>query len=152
MRALIGAAILIAIGVAGCDSANTDNRSANAATAKETATATADPTTGGQKGGTLTVGDESWTIMPAIQCSVYPGNVVSIAGHAAGNPELEIVIDWGGPNQARIAESDSGPGWHAIRDTLKVEIDGKAVRGTATFSQFATGTGKTAAGSFEVNC
>lgn len=145
MRTLIGAAVLIAAGIAGCDPANTD-------TSGDTAAATADQTNGSPRGGTFTVGDESWAIVPATQCSVYPGNVVNIAGHAAGNPELEIIIDWGGPNQARVAESDSGPGWHAIRDTLKVEVNGKAVRGTATFSEYATGTGKTAEGSFEVNC
>lgn len=54
--------------------------------------------------------------------------------------------------QARIAESDSGPGWYAIRDTLNVEVDGKTVRGSATFSEYFTGTGDRAEGSFEVDC
>jgi hypothetical protein len=107
---------------------------------------------GQQRGGTITVGEESWTIVPSISCSVYPGDVVHIAGHAEENAELEIVIDWGGPNQARIAESDSGPGWHAIRDTLAVQVDGKTVKGSATFSEYFGGAGERADGSFEVNC
>lgn len=107
---------------------------------------------GDEPGGTFIVGDESWTVVPSLQCSIYPGNIVSIAGHAAENPDLEVVIDWGGPNGARIAESDSGPGWHAVRDTLTIEIDGSVVRGRATFSDNSFGTGERAEGSFEVRC
>jgi hypothetical protein len=107
---------------------------------------------GQQRGGTITVGEESWTIVPSISCSVYPGNVVHIAGHAAENAELEIVIDWGGPTQARIAESDSGPGWHAIGETLEVQVDGKSVKGSASFSEYFGVAGERAEGSFEVNC
>jgi hypothetical protein len=105
-----------------------------------------------KRGGTITVADETWTLVSSISCVVYPGPVVNIAGHAAEDPSLEIVIDWGGPNQARIAESDSGPGWHAIRETLEVEVDGKKVRGRATFSEYFSGTGKRADGSFDIQC
>lgn len=105
-----------------------------------------------ERGGTITVGGETWTIVPSISCSVYPGGIVNIAGHAAENPELEVVIDWGEPNQARIAESDSEPGWHAIRDTLEIRVDGSKVTGHATFSEFSGGTGKRAEGSFQVGC
>lgn len=105
-----------------------------------------------ERGGTITVAGERWTFVPSISCSVYPGPVVNIAGHAAEEPSLEIVIDWGGPNQARIAETDSGPGWHAIRDTLNVEVNGKRVKGSATFSEYYTGTGKQGEGSFDIQC
>jgi hypothetical protein len=100
----------------------------------------------------MTVDGETWTFVPSTQCSVYPGPVVSIAGHAEENPDLEIIIDWGGPNQARIAESDSGPGWHAVRETLDVQIDGNKVTGSATFSEYYTGTGARAEGSFDIQC
>lgn len=145
IRTLIGTALLATIGIAGCDSSNNENETA----AKS---ATASQTMDSEKGGTFTVGEETWTIAPSIQCSIYPGNIVNIAGHAAGDRELEIVIDWGGPNQARVAKSDGEQGWHAIRDTLQVEVDGRTVRGSATFSEYAGGAGETAEGTFEVKC
>lgn len=144
MRTIEGAVILAVMGFAGCGGPGGGNGGSASPAVSQSG--------GQERRGTITVGEESWTIVPSISCSVYPGGIVNIAGHAAENPELEIVIDWGGPNQARIAESDSGPGWHAIRDTLNVEVDGKAVRGSATFSEYFTGTGDQAEGSFEVNC
>lgn len=144
MRIIEGAAILAVMSIAGCSGPDSDNGGSESTAASQSA--------GQQRGGTITVGEESWTIVPSISCSVYPNNVVHIAGHAAENTGLEIVIDWGGPNQARIAESDSGPGWHAIRDTLEVQVDGKTVKGSATFSEYFSGTGDRAEGSFEVNC
>ena len=105
-----------------------------------------------QRGGTLTVGTDTWTIVPAIQCSIYPGGVVSIAGHAAEDPSLEIVIDWCGPTGVRIGQDGSETSWFGTRDTIQMEIDGKTVRGTATFNEYSTGTGESRPGSFEVNC
>lgn len=136
-------AALVLLALAGCGGAGNDSGSSQGSGGQAG---------GGEPGGTFTVGDESWTVVPSMQCSIYPGNVVNIAGHAAENPDLEIVIDWGGPNGARIAESDSGPGWHAVRDTLTIEIDGPIVRGSATFSENSFGTGERAEGSFEVRC
>lgn len=130
--------------ITGCSGPDTGNGGSTSQATSQSA--------GQQRGGTITVGKETWTIVPSISCSVYPGNVVHIAGHAAENTELEIVIDWGGPNHARVAESDSGPGWHAIRDTLDVEVDGNTVKGSATFSEFFGGSGDRADGSFDVNC
>ncbi len=144
MRVIQSAAVLAVISIAGCSGPDTGNGGSTSPAASQS--------TGQQRSGTITVGEESWTIVPSISCSVYPGNVVNIAGHAAENSELEIVIDWGGPNHARIAESDSGPGWHAIRNTLDVQVDGKTVKGSATFSEYFGGAGEQAEGSFEVNC
>ena len=141
MRISKGAAILVALSLAGCG--GPDSGSASPA---------ASQSAGQQRGGTITVGEESWTIVPSISCSVYPGNIVNIAGHAAENKELEIVIDWGGPNQVRIAEHDSAPGWYAVRETLDVRVDGKTVKGSATFGEHFGGGGAQSEGSFEVNC
>ena len=141
MRIGKGAALLVALSIAGCG--GPDGGSAATATSQSA---------GQQRGGTITVGEESWTIVPSISCSIYPGNIVNIAGHAAENTELEIVIDWGGPNQVRIAEHDSAPGWYADRETLDVQVDGKTVKGSATFGEHFGGRGQQAEGSFEVNC
>lgn len=142
MRARISIAVLMFAIVAGCGGEG--GSAATSTSGNQPAPA--------ERGGTITVGDETWTFVPSTQCSVYPGPVVSIAGHAAEESALEVVIDWGGPNQARIAETDSGPGWHAMRDTLNVEVDGKRVKGSATFSEYFTGTGKQAEGTFDIQC
>jgi ethanolamine utilization microcompartment shell protein EutL len=105
-----------------------------------------------ERGGTIVVGDDSWTIVPAIQCSVYPGNVVSIAGHAAGDSSIEIVIDYGGPTGASVVGEGTSVSWHAIRDTIRIQIDGAHVQGTAMFSKYTSGAGQTRQGSFDVTC
>jgi hypothetical protein len=104
-----------------------------------------------ERGGTITVGDSSWTIVPSTQCSIYPGKVVSIAGHAAEDESVEIVIDFGGPDQVRIGEGRDAI-WHAVRDTIEMSIDGRQVTGTATFTEYSGGGGKSAAGSWDVSC
>ena len=105
----------------------------------------------GERGGTITVGGHTWQLVPSIQCSVYPGEVVSIAGHAASDPDLEIVIDYNGPTGVRIG--GEGPlGWYAMVDTLKINVDGKRVSGSATFNTDSAGVGRTAPGEFDVNC
>ncbi|HEX7719952.1 MAG TPA: hypothetical protein VF389_09105 [Woeseiaceae bacterium] len=144
MRIVKGAAILVALNVAGCGGPDGDNGGSTSPAGSQSA--------GQQRGGTITVGEESWTIVPSISCSIYPGNIVNIAGHAAENTELEIVIDWGGPNQVRIAEHDSAPGWYAVEETLDVQVDGKTVKGSATFGEHFGGGGEQADGSFEVTC
>jgi hypothetical protein len=147
MRILVTLASALILAIAGCSS---DDNSDDAGKAAPAETSQSSPA--GERGGTITVGEESWTIVPSIQCSIYPGNVVSIAGHAAGDPSLEIVIDYGGPSGVRIGDGGSEVSWNAIRDTIKIEIDGTHVTGTATFSTGAGGSGESAPGSFDVNC
>lgn len=106
---------------------------------------------GAQQGGTISVGEERWTIVPKTQCSIYPGDVVSIAGHAAEDPSLEIVIDYGGPNQVVIG-SGRNVRWHANKNSMTIKIDGRHVQGAATFTQNVTGTGESREGSFDVTC
>jgi len=139
MRILIAILILTAAGCGG----NENPRAPEAPPAGgEQAAAT--------RGGTITVGDQTWVIALK-SCSVYPGPIVNIWGYAESDPELEITIDHGGPDQA-VVGSGRDALWHAIKDTLEFEVDGKNVRGTATFSQYFGGGGETADGSFEVNC
>ncbi|MGA8203158.1 MAG: hypothetical protein WB812_01490 [Woeseiaceae bacterium] len=131
------------IGAAGCGSDAADGRSAPETSAHE-------------RGGTITVGEQVFTFVPSIQCSVYPGNVVSIAGHAAEDESTEITIDYApdgdGPTAASI-DTDGRPGsWFSIRETLQFDIEGRHVRGIATFSEYSGGTGKTAPGSFDIGC
>ena len=81
---------------------------------------------------------------------------MSIAGHTADDPAVEIVIDrygdGAGEGGVRIGPETGDNSWHAMPDTLKFEIDGKRVRGSATFNRYFTGIGDSAEGSFDVNC
>lgn len=105
------------------------------------------------RGGTIKIGDDSWTLVPSTQCSIYPGNVVSIAGHAAEDPSIEIVIDYGGPTGITIGEYGTEPWWQNAPDSLEVEIEGRSkFRGSATFNVFKVGSQETAEGSFDITC
>jgi len=111
------------------------------------------------KTGTLTVGDDTWTVVPAIQCGVYPGNMVAIAGHAAGNEAIEIVLDHdpsSGLVGVRVQGPDDSPHWVARDDDVSFEIDGETVKGGGTFklgfgAQPVDGK-RMAEGSFEITC
>jgi hypothetical protein len=107
----------------------------------------------GKRGGTLTVGDDSWTLVPSTQCSIYSDSLVNIAGHAAEDPSLEIVLDYGGPTGVRIGTVSREPWWQAVRDSIAIEIeDRRRIRGTATFEVFRNGTKESAEGSFDITC
>ncbi|MGI9341964.1 MAG: hypothetical protein ACR2QV_03900 [Gammaproteobacteria bacterium] len=135
------ALILTATGCAGDE--NSSAPAATPAAGGETAPAT-------ERGGTITVGEQTWVIVPQF-CSVYPGPIANIAGHAASDPSLEIVIDFGGPDQV-VVGSGRDVLWRASKETLEVQIDGQVVRGTANFNEGFAASGKSATGSFEVNC
>jgi len=144
MRNLIMISCVSFLTLAGCGGG--DSPSAPAAT----------PAAGGsaapaaERGGMITVGDQTWDIVLK-SCQVYPGPIVNIWGHAESDPELEITIDYGGPDQVNVGDGRDAL-WHAVKETLEVQVDGRSVRGTASFSEFFGGAGNTADGSFEVNC
>ena len=104
-----------------------------------------------ERGGTIQVGDQSFVLVAKF-CSVYPGPIVNIAGHAKDDPSLEIVFDHGGPDQIVIGSGGGETLWHAMKSTMKVEVDGKAVSGTATFNKDMNGLGESAEGSFDLRC
>ena len=147
MRKLATLIITCALAVAGC---GTDGEQSS-----EEPGGTAQSSKSNTRGGTVTVGEQSWTFVPSIQCSIYPGNVVSIAGHAAEDPMLEITIDYDaerGPVQVVVGTDGRDGSWFAKRDTLRIEIEGRNFSGTATFTEFRGGAGQTASGSFNIDC
>ena len=107
-----------------------------------------------ERGGTISVGEDSWQIVPAIQCRVFPGGIVSIAGHAGSDPDLEIVIDVDphGPTGVRVGGEGGGVSWHSVKGSFDIEVQGKRVRGAGTFSQYYGGAGETRQGEFTVDC
>lgn len=142
MRIPIALTIWLLIVATGCD----DNRNT-----ETTAAVSVPPKAGNERGGTITVGNQTWTFVPAMSCSIYPNGIVNLAGHAAEDPTLEITIDYGGPNQITVGEGREAI-WHAMPDTLEIELDGRHVQGTATFNEYLTGTGESAQGLFDINC
>jgi len=125
-------------------------------------TADAQASSSNSRGGTITIGEQTWTFVPSIQCSIYSGNLVSIAGHAAEDPSLEISIDYTtqrGPVGVSVGTDGRDGGWFAVKDTLQWQIEGRQVRGTATFSEsrgdsgsFPGGSRSSVEGSFEITC
>lgn len=135
--------ILFWLALAGCGDPNSGSTVTPAGTSSAAAAT---------RGGTISVGDASWTLVPSRQCSVYPGSIVNIAGHAAEDESLEIVIDFGGPNQVRIG-GDGNEIWRAVRDSIEMVIDGQRVRGTADFTKAsAGGVNSAVSGSWDVSC
>ena len=103
-----------------------------------------------ERGGNITVGKNSWTLVPAIQCSIYPGDIVNIAGHAEEDESLELVIDYGGPTGIRIGEGTDA--WHARNESINIQIEGKRIQGDALFFQYTGSPEDDQQGSFDVSC
>ncbi len=104
-----------------------------------------------QRNGSISVGDESWTISVLKQCSIYPGGIVNIWGLTDSEPSHEVIMDFGGPTGVKIGEAYP-PLWQAEKETLEIQINGSRLEGTATFFRYAAGTKEVAQGSFEINC
>ena len=136
----------------GC-SENTDTGNNPGATQAERPAAAVAPQKA-QRGGEITVGEQTWKIIPSIQCGVYPGDVVAIAGHAESDPDLEIVIDNdpGGRSEVRIGGEGQAITWYSVKESLQLTINGRQVQGNATFSTGYGGSGESKQGSFKVNC
>ena len=143
--------LCLAISITGCSDKN--NNETNQASAADSSTATAPQAKPASKrGGTITVGDETWTFVPSMQCSVYPGNVVSIAGHAKEDESVEIVIDWGGPAGVHVGQDRTDTSWHAVKDSIELTIENMRVLGTASFATSSYSTKAVAEGSFDIEC
>ena len=108
------------------------------------------PGAAAEPGGTISIGEDTWMLVAATQCAVYPGNIVSVSGYAAEDQSLEIVIDYGGPTGVRVGEGPDA--WHAQKESISVQIEGKRLQGTATFLQYSGGPESTRQGRFDISC
>lgn len=156
-KALVWMAIpAIALLIAACGGDDDDDSNSTPEATAPGATATSAANGGGSsgdRGGTVTIGDESWTLVPSIQCGIFPGPMVAIAGHASEDSDIEIVIDYDDESDlkgVRVQGADDEPYWTAQDDDLNYEIDGRTVRFDGTFRDFSTG--ETAEGELEVSC
>lgn len=109
--------------------------------------------------GTMTVGEQTWTVVASMQCSVRNDSIVMIYGHTAENEEIEVVIDHDPPDlkAAYIQGPDNTPYWIARDGAIEFEIDGRTVSGRGTFSvgiggQVEEGQPRELEGSFEIRC
>ncbi len=105
--------------------------------------------------GTVEIDGESWALVPSIQCGVYPGPVVFIAGHAEGDEAIEMVIDHDtetGIVGVRVENPGETPAWSAGREDLTFDISGKRVRGSGRFTSTAGSSVRMAEGKFDITC
>lgn len=104
-------------------------------------------------GGTITVGNETWTIVADGQCAVHGGQLASIWGHLAEAPDREVTIDFDPSNnlvEAKIEAAGGGVLWRSGDDDIEMSIDGSTVSGEGMFAE-DYGPAETE-GSFEVTC
>ena len=143
--------LCLVMSLTGCSDKG-DNETNQVSTADSSTEAAPQAKPASKRGGTITVGDETWTFVPSTQCSVYPGNVVSIAGHAKEDESVEIVIDWGGPAGVHVGQDSTDTSWHAVKDSIEVTIENKRVLGTASFATTSYSNQAVAEGSFDIEC
>lgn len=104
--------------------------------------------------GFIEIDGQTWTVVPDVQCSVFPGPVVSIAGHAAEDKGTEIVVDFSlpdGPTGVSVIPSNGTTEWHA-ESAMNFDITGKRVRGAGYFAGSLRGATRQAEGRFEITC
>ena len=142
MRKLATLIATCALAVAGCDTDSEQSSAGPGGTAQSPKSNT--------RGGRVTVGDETWTIVPKL-CQIHNNDLVNISGHATEDPSLEISIDYGGPNQV-VVGSGRDVLWNAMKETIEIQVEGRRVRGTANFNAGHSASGESAAGSFDVTC
>jgi hypothetical protein len=163
-RLIVPAVLLIVSAGCGNDEARTST--ADASVAADSVTASPEPGSpadaaatpaASPRTGSMTIAGQSWSIVPSVQCGVFPGDVVSISGHAATAESIEIVLDYDaqrGPIQARVQGENDDPHWLAGQGTaendLEFRIEGKRVTGSGTFTDMRTQ--EKAKGSFDITC
>lgn len=152
-------ALAIVAAAAGCQGEDSDDgaapQAANEPVQQAVATAPAPArTTSAARTGSIEINGQAWTVVPAIQCGVYPGPVVAIAGHAAEDEAIEITIDYdsGGLVQAAVENPDGSLAWRSSDGSLSVSVEGGVVTGKANFTSNSGGSTATGQGTFKVNC
>ena len=104
--------------------------------------------------GFIEIDGQTWNVIADVQCSVYPGPVVAIAGHAAEDEGTEIVVDFSlpdGPTGVSVVPSNGTTEWHA-ESAMNFDITGKRVRGAGYFAGSLRGAMRQAQGRFEITC
>ena len=104
--------------------------------------------------GFIEIDGQTWTVVPDVQCNVFPGPVVAIAGHAAEDKGTEIVVDFNlpdGPTGVSVVPSNGTTEWHA-ESAMNFDITGKRVRGAGYFAGSLRGAMRQAQGRFEITC
>jgi len=105
--------------------------------------------------GTIEIGGEAWTIVPIIQCSVFPGPVASISGHAANDESIKITLDYSPGNSlvaAAVENSEGTLNWMAMGEQVTFRVDGDHVTGEGRFTWQGPGAAREAQGKFDVRC
>lgn len=104
--------------------------------------------------GTITIDGRTWNVIADVQCSVTAGPVVSIAGHAAEDEAVEILIDYNGnqePTGVSVKKPDGSVDWTAYA-SMNFQIERQRVQGSGYFTGMSGGAQTQASGQFDVDC
>lgn len=118
-----------------------------------------EPTTGGDAGITLMIGDETWTFERAL-CAFYDApagepdsrwNVSAIMNGSFTEPDVQVYVNWEDPDTyLEVNDFVTGEGWSAQKETLTIDVNGNDIAASATFAN--DDTGETAEGSLTATC
>lgn len=112
------------------------------------------PATALAPAGFIEIDGKKWTVVADVRCSVKPGPVVSIVGHAAEDEGTRIVVEFdagGGPTGVSVVPSNGTTEWHA-EHAMNLEIVRKQVKGAGYFAGTLRGGTRQAEGRFDINC
>ncbi|GAB2505902.1 hypothetical protein [Arenimonas alkanexedens] len=154
MTRAFGMLVVAAVAV-GCDAGDGTSAATSSAGGTDAAPTTATKGAARERTGTIEIDGQSWTFVPDVQCRVYPGPVAYVAGHAANDETIEIVIDYNpgdGVIGASVESTDGTLFWEAGKDALTFEINGRRIKGEGDFTASSGGEIRTARGKFEIDC
>lgn len=148
MRLKLILAIVLILAVSACG----DDSAESTGAGDQLTTTTATPGQIVPESGEATIGDELYLLDPTVQCGIFPGPTVAIAGIVEGT-ETEFVIDYDPSNDFDVMIVGESPGdevyWQARNEAIEFSVEGQTVRGAGEFSD---GQGNQASGVVEVTC
>ena len=104
--------------------------------------------------GTIVIDGRRWAVVADTHCSVAPGPVVSIAGHATDDEAVKIVIEYNGnegPTGVSVTKADGSVDWTAYA-SMNFQIERQRVQGAGYFTGTTGGVQQQAEGRFDVDC
>ena len=150
---LLPTVVFAAIVATACGTGEAEAPAGAATSDASSAEVSADAATAAERGGTLEIGDERYTVVPAVQCRVFPGPVAYVAGHVVGDESIEITMDYSpddGLASVAVTKPDGMRLWWAEDEAVKFEISGQTISGRAAFS--SSQGGDTTEGRFDIRC
>lgn len=154
-RLVLALALVSVMGVAcsdddpagGAEVSPTDQATTSATTGAAADAGAAATPAGARGGGEVTVGEQTWTFVPTIQCMVTDSGIAIVAGEALDDPSVEFSVDVT-PDGQRVDVTIDDVTMVAQGDEVTATIAGTTVSGSATLDSGVETTEAT----FDLDC